>query len=445
MQRELDRRQREVDNVKNVSERWNAELKAWAVTAAEYGLISHTVDDGLTREQLLSLLQEAAAAVESAPTPQGIDEAVNELVRLQQEESRVSRTLLALRNRLGEMSKLKDNASSLKDALGTQRDRLSITEWLRALHSDGACPVCDSPLVGEPGQMEELLSALQDVQASIKDISRIPASFDREMLKVRQEMFLAVESVAAIGIRKKEVEARSRSANELVTRGEEIARFKGRLDRALEVQATIGAEGELRSVIDDLKRRLETVSKRVSLAGIESAKNRALGRVTAYASRIIPTLDSERPDDPIELLPNDLTIRVKGKDREDYLSEIGSGANWLAYHIAVSLSLHKLFMEDARNPVPNFLVYDQPSQVYFPRRLARPKEEEADPKLRDEDTDAVRKVFAALATATAEAKGKLQVIVLDHAASNVWGDVPGVHAVEEWRNDKKLVPMAWLS
>ena len=40
--------------------------------------------------------------------------------------------------------------------------------------------------------------------------------------------------------------------------------------------------------------------------------------------------------------------------------------------------------------------------------------------------------------------GKIQIIVLDHAAENVWGGVEGVHLVEEWREGKKLVPIEWL-
>jgi hypothetical protein len=45
----------------------------------------------------------------------------------------------------------------------------------------------------------------------------------------------------------------------------------------------------------------------------------------------------------------------------------------------------------------------------------------------------------------AAAKGRLQVIVLDHAPREVWGDVPNVVAFEEWRDGVKLVPTEWIS
>lgn len=48
--------------------------------------------------------------------------------------------------------------------------------------------------------------------------------------------------------------------------------------------------------------------------------------------------------------------------RDDYLWEIGSGANWLAYHIATTLALQRFFLDSPHHPVPALLVYDQPSQ-----------------------------------------------------------------------------------
>ena len=94
--------------------------------------------------------------------------------------------------------------------------------------------------------------------------------------------------------------------------------------------------------------------------------------------------------------------------------------------------------------VPGFLVYDQPSQVYFPRGF------EADTRplagrTRDEDIDAVRSVFETIGAEVLKAEGRLQAIVLDHAGADVWGEISGVTLAEEWRGDVKLVPPDWLS
>ncbi|WP_154862453.1 DUF3732 domain-containing protein, partial [Pseudomonas fluorescens] len=118
---------------------------------------------------------------------------------------------------------------------------------------------------------------------------------------------------------------------------------------------------------------------------------------------------------------------------------LGRCANWPAYHVAMLLLLQKLFLakKTVEHPVPHFLIFDQPSQVYFPIKRAAQTDEEHE--LDDEDRLAVRKVFRALATAVNSSEGRLQIIVLDHADEGVWGEIPNVVLNEEWR-DKKLVP-----
>jgi len=41
-------------------------------------------------------------------------------------------------------------------------------------------------------------------------------------------------------------------------------------------------------------------------------------------------------------------------------------------------------------------------------------------------------------------EARLQVIVLDHADEEVWGDLPNIILAEEWR-DRALVPFDWLN
>ncbi|MBS0261355.1 MAG: DUF3732 domain-containing protein [Planctomycetes bacterium] len=443
--RQLARKERELENLRNVSERWQAEMRAWAVQAREFGLISTAIPANASREELFELLKDAATRVEPAiPDSAGVEEAMTELVSLQREEGRTDTQLRQLRRRLAEMNKLKENAANVQDALAVQRDRLGIAEWLHSMQTEHVCPLCESVVGGESSAISELLTALADVQGDLQRVSASPASFDRELLRVKAEFDLNLEKLNGIAIRKNEVERRTSAGRDAQYRASEISRFLGRLDRALEMQGALSDGGALTEEVQNLRQRQKELSRIVGQAGIESRTRRALDRVSNFAGRLLPGLDAERPDDPIELSLTDLTIKVKSSKRDDYLWEVGSGANWLSYHVAVSLALQQFFLSDPPSPVPGILVYDQPSQVYFPRRLADPKSNEDDPTLRDENIEAVRKVFSTLAIATQAAKGDLQVLVLDHAGLDVWSGIPGVHLVEEWRDGKKLVPMEWL-
>jgi hypothetical protein len=53
-------------------------------------------------------------------------------------------------------------------------------------------------------------------------------------------------------------------------------------------------------------------------------------------------------------------------------------------------------------------------------------------------------VFEALGKELVAAGGRLQAIVLDHAGSEVWGEIEGVTLVEEWRGHTMLVPSSWI-
>lgn len=101
-------------------------------------------------------------------------------------------------------------------------------------------------------------------------------------------------------------------------------------------------------------------------------------------------------------------------------------------------------MRSPQHPVPALLIYDQPSQVYFPaRRAGKAAEGELDPTWKNEDVVAVRKVFALLDSIIKKTGERLQIIVLDHADEEVWGGLENIHLVEEWRG-KGLVPEAWV-
>jgi len=90
--------------------------------------------------------------------------------------------------------------------------------------------------------------------------------------------------------------------------------------------------------------------------------------------------------------------------------------------LPISTTAIRYFLQLPSCPVPSFLVFDQPSQVFFPRSW--PELVGAlDPKLEDDDVVRVRKLFEVIAKVTTEQGHKLQTIILDHAAANVWGDI----------------------
>lgn len=447
IQSDLRRKEKELKDAEVVSAEWSAELRSKVSEARELGLLPQALDGQLSREQMLELLEEIVRRTDLtlAVSSTTITDAMKEYNALETEETKISQELTSLRRRFGEMNRVKESASNYHDALRIQRDRLQISDWLIGQHSgDEACPVCGGAMEEAGDQLKNLHSSLKTLESEAGHTVEIPVAFDRELQRVQAEIGVCSERLKAVQMRKSAIASRSEDAKRRQFQAQRAERFVGNLENALQLHRRLGQDADLRREVAELRANERRLHAELREQDIESRKRRALTIVNNNAGRMVPLLDAERPNDPISLEINDLTIKVVGAQRADYLSEIGSGSNWLAYHIAVTLGLHQFFMTMEHSPVPGFLIFDQPSQVYFPKRVAGREEGSDDPQLRDEDIEAVEKAFKVLSSVVEASKGQLQVIVLDHAPREVWGDISGIVAFEEWRGGKKLVPENWI-
>jgi len=111
------------------------------------------------------------------------------------------------------------------------------------------------------------------------------------------------------------------------------------------------------------------------------------------------------------------------------------------------LALHEHFTAMRENPVPDFLVIDQPSQVYFPEAWPSMEETPENGKSdRSPDIEGVHRIFSALSAFLDAVSADFQIIVTEHAGSITWRGLPHVHVVGNWRvgQDEFLIPAAWM-
>ena len=267
--------------------------------------------------------------------------------------------------------------------------------------------------------------------------------FEKERLRLRGDVEESVKGLTQVRQELLLLEQQNQRVRDALSQQDKIERFIGGLEQAL---TTIDRKDEDSPFGKEVKRLEEEIRKQRGIYShslVERKTENALDILKSIIATIVPELDSEWKTAPVNLIIQDLTIKITQLDRSDYLWEIGSGANWLAYHIAVTLALHRYFDERSR-PVPAFLVYDQPSQVYFPRGTDAGATTTLSGRTRDEDIAAVRAVFSVIGQEIVRSKGQLQAIILDHAGKEVWGDIEGVILIEEWRDDAKLVPTDWI-
>lgn len=122
-----------------------------------------------------------------------------------------------------------------------------------------------------------------------------------------------------------------------------------------------------------------------------------------------------------------ITTRSSGKSIP--MNKIGSGANHLALHISALLAFHYYFQNHSC-PVPSFIIFDQPSQVYFPQLGLEDKTDlmKSENYNRD-DVEAVKNLFKFLIDFTVKQVPDFQIIVTEHALFN-----------EKWFTDCMIEP-----
>lgn len=190
------------------------------------------------------------------------------------------------------------------------------------------------------------------------------------------------------------------------------------------------AVARARAELAELEKDLDPEALNERIATALSLVGRDL---TDYAQN----LQLEHGNNPLRLDRKNLTVVADTDEGALTLSQIGSGENWVGYHIAAHLALHRLFRARKR-PVPAMLMLDQPSQAHYPpdRDVGLIDASE------DEDQAAVARLYRELHSYCEVLGGAMQIIVADHVdlLEQWFRDA----TVERWRDGIKLVPMDWL-
>lgn len=443
LNRRLRRLEAELKNLQQVSARRVSEGRTWLNQARELGLTSvRSVPDAWP--EIASELQRIATSDQRfrTTTVSDIEQILGELDNLRREESKLVAEASTHRQRLMELKRLREGSDQFAGALRLQRDRLSLSNWMRSeLEKRGDVDL----LVSQPNvsSLDELCDSLHELEVRLRAHPLATSALDAEYQRQRIQTEDVLSRLSALRQEIRAYEASSELAEQEVRRATSADRFLGGLQQLLVSYSESDSTGDLTAEISGLHSRIELIQAEIQENGIHRRLESILNEIQQITGSIVPKLNAEWGDSPVRLNPKELTVQVSREGRNDYLWEIGSGANWLAYHVAITLALQVYFLRKAPSPVPNLLIYDQPSQVYFPKLSTDIGNGVREFKLTDqEDIQAVRRVFKVMGEQVVAAKGRLQIVVLDHAHSEVWGDLEGVTLVEEWR-DKRLVPATW--
>lgn len=213
-----------------------------------------------------------------------------------------------------------------------------------------------------------------------------------------------------------------------------LGRISLYLESMPDVPDTKALEGQVESLSIQWKRLEEELSADRVQEQLTSIASRLSEKLTKWAR----VLNLEHSASPMRLDLKKLTIVADTlEDGAVPMNRIGSGENGVGFHLIAHLALHQWFVQRSR-PVPHFIFFDQPSQVYFPA------DKDVDGSMGlvpDDDRHRVLQMFRLIFEVVEDVAPGLQVILIEHADLNE--DWYRDAIVERWRGGKKLVPEDW--
>ncbi len=454
LQRELKDKQNELNIRKETANSWKSSLKELYSQAKELNLLPKSPDPVMVSSQwhienYITHLKSITTNISEIKIPSlsgyNTQGAIDELMDLKRQEESVVYAIDFYRSKLLKMEELMDSGRNYKDAILVQQERLGTVDWFsKSMQEKKSCPFCGSKNELALSELKDLVKITNELLNSSRSIEYSYPILDKEVMKIKKELRMLENSLSDLRIQREKLEE-DRERQKL----SEVYRYIGRLEESLNNLSRVEIGGDLSLQIDKLKSQIKANESAHDSAQEEKKKNIALSTISGYISEYAKILDLERADDQVSLDISNLTIKIsspKGQ-REDFLWEIGSGSNWMGYHLATLLALHEYFISLNFSHVPQFLVLDQPSQVYFPERWPEdpdPRNPHAAPKeINSEDLRRTKDIFKCLSEALSRTNKQLQIIVIEHADEIAWQEIDNMHLVERWRGDKFLIPPDW--
>ena len=366
--------------------------------------------------------------------------AVPDIHQLEAQELAARKAVQELRKRIRSIREFERSAEVHQDVVARQRNKLSISKLLPTHAGSGTCPVCESKSFDPARHRAQLMVTL----SSLEGIHAIPLRVDAKARKVRvrleKELVTLEEQHEAARSRLRAAVAIISKNADYIAADREIDRLLGRISEYIRI-IDVGDMDDDEENLDALKAEIEALQNKINSIWMRRKKTQEAidKKMTSLARRMEVEFQKGNASISVE----DLSIKVQvdpGSDELTSLAEIGSGANWVCYHLAGILSLHDhLSLNEC--PVPRTLLIDQPSQAWFPEELhITDREGELLPK-NAEDANRVRDIYRILGEMVSNEPFS-QVIVMDHAKFTDSWFIDMIRY--EWRHGEKLVPKHWI-
>jgi hypothetical protein len=407
-------------------------------------LLAQARDSGLTditESNNWDAVVASLRTVATTPTAQ-VEERIpriSEFTRLSDARSNLIDQQRRLRDQLAAARTFKSDERSYSREAAEQLARLKPIGIFEGTVPGESCPLCAHALTDANvmPSVSQLKGALTTVSKRLEAVTRSEPQMESAIAGLEEKAAAIQQQLTQ---NRAELEA-VRSANEQIGRAQDEATKRahilGRISLYLESLPELPDSTALQREVTELRKQCEALEEELGDEAIRERLESIVALLGVNMTDWARSLQLEHSAHPLRFNLKKLTIVADTPDGPIPMDRMGSGENWVGYHLIGHLALHDWFTEHNR-PVPRILFLDQPSQVYFP------PEKDVDGSLdsiQNEDRIALRRMFDLVFKVVGKIAPQFQVIITEHADLNEpWYQAA---VVEKWRRGLKLVPEDW--
>ncbi|MDA8118631.1 MAG: DUF3732 domain-containing protein [Gammaproteobacteria bacterium] len=406
-------------------------------------LLTQARDVGLSSSDAITWDDTVAALREMSRTPMTATALEHpdgqEFSRLAAERDQLLYEQRRLREEISAARAFERDEKGFSREASEQQSRLASIGIFNGSEPGHICPLCSQQLsdaVAVPA-VAQIKNVLTDVSSRLESVTRAAPQVERAIAELDSRLQRVVGDLAKS---RAEMEAVRSSRDRLQNIQDETARralILGRISLYLESLPDLPDT----QVLEEQAQRLRTQSAALEEELSDERVRERIDSITSILGRVMTDwareLYLEHSMFPLRLDLRRLTIVADTADGPVPMDRMGSGENWVGYHLIAHLALHEWFTKRGR-PVPRFLFLDQPSQVYFP------PENDGDGSMtmvEEDDRQAVVRMFQCVFKVVNELTPGFQVVITEHA--DIEEDWYQRAIVERWRGGEKLVPEGW--
>lgn len=424
----VERRRYERQLAREKSATSEIHLRLSNLIAPYMSLIGYSYEEGIDLESLKDLAQNLPELSEINSHQDTIEPDLFEMNSLRHE----------LRNKL---SMIQSSISLYEDTTKQSQTFESSLRFLNAIspiQTDGAenciCPICRSRVESLSSEIHAITNAKSELEDELSKIGNYSIDSTEHYESLKKQRDSLKRQISSIN---QKIESLERISKDLLSEKsleKKAYLLKGQIETSAKYY--LGAINTLASDSDisELRERIDWLEEKLKGFDIDRIYAQAESQLSELMTSICNELDFES-----ELRPGKLVLDLKnfdfyyhydGKEKIS-LSEMGSGANWLACHLSIFLGLMKLIALNKNSSIPSILILDQPSQVYFPNAYG---EIDGDGSV-DDNIRQVKNIFRVLLSAiddiAAEMKYLPQIIVMEHANEEEFR----LYIRKQWKRD----------